>query len=198
MNDDNNKGRDLLAGGALIASSLLVILLMAHHPTAAGPHALARFVHGGMMIMIMVTLAAYARFASLRGFGRYPVLLGLVFYAAGAFGNLLAATVNGFAVPALAERGAEKALFTLTWEINQAAAYAAVYATSIAFALWGADMLVRGPRVTGALGLAAGAIPAALLATGALTMHIGGAFIVYASAAVFSVIIGLQMMRGKV
>lgn len=188
---------DRMAGGALVVASLLVVLLMAHHPTSAGPHWLARFVHGGMMVLVVVILAAFARFAARRGLDRFPALLGLAFYAAGAFGNLFAATVNGFAVPALAERGADKALFALAWELNQAAAYAAVYATAAAFALWGADMLARRPRTAGAFGIVAGVIPAGLLATGALDMRIAGAFIVYASISAFSVIIGIQMMRGK-
>jgi hypothetical protein len=86
------------------------------------------------------------------------------------------------------------------WPLNQIFAFAAAYAMSGAFALWGADLLLRGPRsidrLLGLAGIAAGLAPAALLATGALDLHVEGAFIVYAGQALFTVLVGASLMRG--
>lgn len=188
-----------LAGAMLAAASALSVLVMAHHPTSFDAATFGNLVHGALMILLLIVLAGFARFASGRGLQRFPVLAGLVFYAAAAFGNLLAATINGFAVPALAARepAISKDVFRFAWELNQALAYAAVYAISLAFILWGADLVTRKRKVAGLAGLAAGAIPAALLATGAIDMHVAGAFIIYAMEAAFGVIIGVLMMRGR-
>lgn len=63
------------------------------------------------------------------------MLLGLVAYAAGAIGNLLAASISGFATPALIEAGAAKEILSLCWRLNQAFAYEAAYACAAGFSL---------------------------------------------------------------
>jgi len=189
-----------LAGAAMIGAALLTVFAMAHHPTGAGGHSnLAQMVHGVMMIVVVVTLAGFTRFATHRGLGRFTVLAALVFYAAGAVANLMAATINGFAVPALAEQDVSHDLFRLCWELNQAFAYGAVYATSTAFVLWGGDLALSksGPRLLGIAGLAAGLAPAALLAADALDMNVAGAFVVYATQCAFAVAVGVHLMWAK-
>lgn len=191
---------DPLAGAVLAAASVLSVFVMAHHPTNAGQVALANLVHGALMILLLFVFTGFARFAARLGLARFWVLTGMIFYGAAACGNLLAATINGFAVPALAARepALSKDIFRLAWELNQALAYAAVYAVSVAFILWGADLISRKRAFAGLAGLAAGGVPAALLTTGALDMHVAGAFAVYALQAAFGLIIGILMMRGKV
>lgn len=188
-----------LAGALLAAASALSVIVMAHHPTNSGATSLANLVHGALMVLLLIVLAGFSRFVARLGLDRIPVLMGLIFYGAAAVGNLMAATINGFAVPALtaANDTSSRDIFALAWALNQALAYAAVYATSAAFVLWGADMLTRRRPRVGAIALAAGAAPAALLAYGALDMHVAGAFAIYAMQAAFGVIIGVLMIRGR-
>lgn len=186
------------AGMTLAGAALVSILAMAHHPS--GPSGLAQPVHGAMMLVVIATLAGFAWFAARRGLSRFAVLAGLVAYAAGAVANLLAAAINGFVAPALAGGDISADIFRLCWELNQALAYGAVYAASIAFVLWGGDMLLtkkQPQRLLGLAGLAAGLVPAALLAGRAIEMDVAGAFIVYAMQAAFAVSIGLYLMRSK-
>jgi hypothetical protein len=183
------------AGGVLAAVSILSVLVMAHHPTGADNAPLARSVHGAMMILVLMMATGYAQFAAKRDLARLPVMAGMVFYGAGANGNLLAATINGFAVPALIERGATPDILAFAWELNQALAFEAVFAISAAFAFWGADLFRRNAPVTGIAGIAAGLVPAALLASGAMDMHVAGAFVIYGIQAAFGAIVGVQMIR---
>lgn len=196
MEEDSADAGGKTAGGAILAASLLSILAMAHHPAGPGNLALAGPVHGVLMVLVVVLLAGYARFAASRGLNRFLVLAGLGFYGAGVAGNLLAAAINGFAVPALIERGSSEEIFAFAWALNQALAYAAVYAISTSFALWGVDMLRRGAPIGGVVAVAAGIAPAALLASGMLDMHVAGANTVYAIEAAFGIFIGLRMIRG--
>lgn len=199
MNADNVTARssDRLAGGSMAAASVLSVIVMAHHPTTESGVALANGVHGALMALILIILAGFFRFAACEGLARFSVLVGLVAYAAGMLGNLLAATINGFAVPALMARGASKDVFAFAWELNQALAYGAVFAISAAFALWGLALARSGSRFVGAAGLAVGVLPAVLLAAGVLDMHVAGAAIVYATQSAFSLIIGVRMALRK-
>lgn len=189
----NAQPGDRIAGGLMAAAAILSIVVMAHHPSGGDNAALANGVHGALMIFSLMLLVGFYRFAVQEGFGRFSVIAGFVAYCAGSFGNLLAATVNGFAVPGLAARGAAKDVFAFAWELNQALAYEAVFAISAAFVLWGLSLVRRGSPVVGAAGLAAGILPAALLATGALDMHVAGAAAIYAIQALFSFMIGVRM-----
>lgn len=190
---------DRFAGGALAAASLLSILVMAHHPSGQGQSNLNQLVHGAMMALVLLIFAGYARHAMVRGLGRFSILAALIVYGAGVVANLLAATINGFAAPAAFEAGVPRDVLRLCWELNQALAYIGVYATSIAFAIWGLDLLhERGlRRLIGVLGLIAGAVPLALLASGVVTMNVAGAFLVYALHAFFGVIIGADLLRTR-
>jgi len=188
---------DKIAGGVLASASALVVLVMAHHPTNLKDVGLVNLVHGVMMALALLSLAGFARFAQRLGFDRFSVLCGFVAYGAGAFGNLLAATVNGFAAPALAADGASREILAIAWELSQALAYEAVFALSIAYVFWGADLFMRGVRAMGLAGLAAGLVPAALLGGGALSMHVSGAFAIYSAQAAFGVVAGIYLMRGR-
>lgn len=188
---------DKFAGGVLASASALVVLTMAHHPTSLKDVGLVNLVHGVMMALVLLSLAGFARFAQRLGFDRFPVLCGFVAYGAGAFGNLLAATVNGFAAPALAADGASREILALAWDLNQALAYESVFALSAAYVLWGAVLFMQRARATGLAGIAAGLAPAALLAAGALDMHVSGAFAVYTVQAAFGVIAGVYLIRGR-
>ncbi|MEZ5922284.1 MAG: hypothetical protein R3C60_13175 [Parvularculaceae bacterium] len=198
LGDSKLEGR--IVGAVMAAASVLTVVFMAHHPTSRDQVALAPPVHGALMILILIAFTGYLRFCMLRGTKWLAILAGLVAFGVGTIANLLAATINGFAVPALVERNASDDLYLLSWELNQALAYEGAYAVSAAFILWGADMLARERglgRLIGAAGIIAGTAPAFLLATGAIDMHVAGALIVYSTQAAFGVIISLWMMRGS-
>lgn len=190
------------AGAIMAGAAALSVLAMAYHPTGAhGAGGLAQIVHGAMITVILTMLAGFARFAARRGLGGNLPLAGLVAYAASAAAHLAAATINGFAVPALAEREAAHDLFLLAWELNQASAGLGAYLTSAAFFFWSLDLTLKGPggnRALGLVGLGVAIGPAAMLATGAIELNVAGAFVVYAAHALFTALVGIQMMRAKV
>ncbi len=198
--DRQGRRGEPLAGAALAVAAALAVLAMAHHPTgtalAATP---GRAVHGALMTLIVIMLAGFFRFAAARGLDRFTVALALAFYAAGTLANLLAGAINGFVVPALLERGAYEENAALLWTTNQIFAKAAVYATSAAFALWGADLIARGSglaRLVGLAGVVAGLAPAALLTAGVLDMHVAGAFAIYGAQSLFTLLAGLWLATG--
>lgn len=191
---------DKAAGAALVTGAVATVAAMAHHPASADAAMLGGLVHGAMLLLLALTAYGFAHFAIARGAARPPVLAGCIFYATGAFANVGAATINGFVVPALAERGAGavgRDIFVLAWEANQALAVLGVVATGAAFLLWSADLLRRGgarERAIGILGVAAGALPVAMLAAGAIRMDVTGALLVYAINAAWAALIGLHLL----
>jgi hypothetical protein len=199
----NQKQADRIAGGALILASLLSVLAMAHHPVRVDPGGLVGIVHGAMIVLMTVIAFGFAHFALRRGVARSAILAGLVAYLVGLVADLGAGTINGFVVPALAAHGAAlsgRDVFLLAWESNQALARLGVFATAAAFAFWSIDFLRRPglePKAIGGLGLLAGLVPAALLATGATDMHVAGAFAAYAAFAAWGVVVGVHMLRGR-
>jgi len=194
---------DRIAGGAMIAAALLSVLVMAHHPEHVDPNGLVGIVHGAMIVLMTVTAFGFTHFALRRGLDRPAILAGLVAYFVSLVAHLGAGTINGFIVPALAARGADlsgRDVFLLAWESNQALASLGVFATAAAFTLWSIDFLRRPglePRIIGGLGLVAGLVPAALLATGTTDMHVAGAMVAYAAFSLWAVVVGLYLARGK-
>ena len=193
---------DRIAGGALIAGALLSVLVMAHHPEHVDPNGIVGLVHGAMLTLMVVILYGFTHFALRRGVGRPPILAGLICYAIGVVADLGAGTTNGFIVPALAAHGSAlsaRDVFLLAWDANQALAKLGVVATGAAFCFWSLDFLRRPdfePKAIGALGLLAGLGPALLLASGAIDMHVAGAFLAYAAFAFWGVLVGFHLVRG--
>ena len=192
---------DRIAGAALIAGAAGSVLAMAHHPTGAHGGPLGPIVHGAMILLLGAMAFGFLTFCLRRGPARPAILAGLLAYGVSLFAHVGAATINGFVVPALAARGAgavDHDIFLLAWESNQALARLGVAATGLAFIFWSVDFLRRPgvePRLIGALGLLAGAVPIALLAAGAIRMDVAGAFIVYAAHAAWAALVGLHLWR---
>ena len=189
---------DRAAGAALIAAAAGTVLAMAHHPSGAHGGPLGAVVHGAMIALLALGTFGFASFARRRGLARPAVLAGLVAYGLALFGHAGAATINGFVVPALADRGEAVGhdLFLFAWEANQALARLGVFAAGTAFMLWGGDLLRERPWL-GTVGILAGAAPSAALLAGALEMNVAGAFIVYAAHAVWTALLGLYLLRGR-
>ncbi len=203
MSETEGQGQgDRLAGMALVAAAAATVLAMAHHPTGAhGNGGLSGLVHGAMITLLALQAFGFAHFARRRGLGRPLMLAGLVAYGISLFGHVGAATINGFVVPALAARGQSAVshdTFLLAWEANQALARLGVYATGAAFLLWSLDLLrdrEHWSRPIGVAGLAAGIVPVALLAAGAIRMNVGGALLVYAIHVAWAALVGLMLIR---
>ena len=194
---------DRAAGAALMAGALGTVLAMAHHPSGAHSGALGPLVHGAMIALLTMTAWGFLRFELGRGASRPLPLAGLLVYGVSLFGHIGAATINGFVVPALAARGhgaVSHDVFLLAWEANQALARLGVYMTGLAFTFWSVDLVIRERgawRLAGLLGLAAGLVPAGLLAAGVIRMDLAGAFLVYGVHAAWAALIGLLLVSGR-
>lgn len=198
---NHERTADRLAGAALMSAAAASAFTMAHHPSGAHGGALSQIVHGAMIGLLALQTFGFGHFAVRRGLSRPAILAGLVAFAISLFGHVGAATINGFVVPAIAARGSGAVshdIFLFAWESNQALARLGVFATGAAFALWSLDFLRREglfPRAIGLLGLAAGIMPAALLAAGAIRMNVSGAFLAYAIHGAWAALVGLWLIR---
>lgn len=201
MPRDEAEGRpNLTIGAAMTAAALLAIVAMAHHPRGFDAGGLIAVVHGAMIVLLLILLAGFSRWAATRGLSRPLVLLGLVGYAAGSGAHVVAGTMNGFVAPALVARDIPHDFLVLVWTVNQAFAYLGAGLTSAAFVLWGADLAARGERADRALGIvaiAAGLVPAIALATEAVALDVPGAMFVYSLHLVFSALVGLRLAGSR-
>jgi len=158
-------------------------------------------VHGTMVVLLSTTFLGFCYYSMRRGLGRPLILAALVAYLLNYFAHIIAATINGFIVPALAERGQDipHALFVFAWESNQAFARLGTAATAVAFALWGLDLLLQKnivARLTGGFGLVGGVLPLILL-LGDATMDVRTALIIYSLHAGFVALVALQLVRRR-
>lgn len=201
MDERELAASDRIAGAAMVVSAGGTVLAMAHHPSGAHGGPLGSIVHGTMIVLLTLAAFGFLHWVRRRGAGRPLMLAGLLAYLISLFGHVGAAMINGFVVPALAARGQEgvgHGIFLAAWEANQAMARLGVFATSAAYALWAIELVRRGSsgeRIMGAAGLAAGLVPAALLAAGLIRMNVQGAFIVYAAQVAWTAWVGLSLLR---
>lgn len=185
-------------GFVLLIAAVLTVATMAHHPSGHGG-TLGLVVHGTMIVLLSTMFFGLCYYSMRRGLGRPLILAALVAYLLNYFAHIIAATINGFIVPALAERGQDipHALFVLAWESNQAFARLGTVATGVAFALWGIDLLRQeslGARPIGGLGVAAGVLPIVLLSIDA-TMDVRAALIIYSLHAGFVALLGWRLIQ---
>ena len=188
---------DRAAGLALVGAAAFSMLAMAHHPARLDAGAMIGIVHGAMILFIGMTAYGFVHAARRWGLERPAVLAGLVALAIATGADVGAATINGFAAPALAAHGASHDAFDTLWFLNQALATLGVVAMGLAYALWSLH-LWRRARMTALLGLVAGPVPALLLIGGWIDMHLHWAVLVYAAQALWAVLIGFLLLRGDV
>ena len=86
-------------------------------------------------------------------------------------------------------------IFVAAWEANQALASMGVYATGIAFILWGVQLLASGARMTGIVGLVSGVVPMILIGGDILSMDLDGALIIYSTHALLPMLLGAVVLR---
>jgi hypothetical protein len=187
---------DRAAGIALIGAAAASMLAMAHHPASLRAGAMIAIVHGAMILFAGMMMFGFTHVARRRGLDWPAVLAGLVAYGIGIVATIGAATVNGFAAPALAAHGASHDAFDTLWFLNQALARLGVVATGAAYALWALDLWRRWKAVA-LLGLLAGGVPALLLLGGWIDMHLGWAMLVYPAQVSWAALIGWLLLRGR-
>jgi drug/metabolite transporter (DMT)-like permease len=194
---------DRTAGGALIVAGVGVAMMMAHHPVAvhdAGERARNAFVHGALIALLGMASWGFAHMAVRRGLDRPAPLAGLIAWSIALFANIGAATINGFATPAIAARGnIGPDVFAFAWELNQALARLAVVATGLAYLLWAHGWMLRPswwPRLVGVHGVIFGLVPIILLATG-MSMNVAGATTIYSMHALWMALAGLYLWSGR-
>ena len=191
-----------IGGAALIVAAAGTILGMAHHPTSIADAHLSQWVHGLLILFLGLTAFGFAAFCAASGPGRPAILAGAVAYALAVIGHVGAATVNGSAVAILASRGEPigRDTLLLAWDLNQAFAQLGAVAAGAAVLLWSVDLLGRNSRearLLGLLGLAAGAVPTVLLVSGAMTMNLSGALVVYAAHSAWAAALGVYLLRQR-
>lgn len=189
------------AGWALVSVAAAAALAMSHHPTSAHDGGLNMGIHGLLIALTGVGAYGFLQWSRLRGLDQPEVAAGLIAYLIAMFGHLGAATIDGFVVTALAHGdGAGAEGLPLAYAANQALARVGVFGASAAYLLWSTELLRRGPggweRAVGVAGLAAGAVPVLLLATGVLRMNLSGALIIYGLQWGWMALVGLLMLRG--
>jgi hypothetical protein len=200
MMDTASKGSNLQRDGgiALVAGAIASIILMMNHPS--GPHGggVVPVVHGGMMIALASMAFGFVCFVLDRG-ARTAVILGLIAYATSFGAHIAAATINGFAVAAMANwpNGAPgHDVFLFAWVLNQALAGLGIFATGIAYCCWAFD-LRRDRPIVAAAGALAGIIPAALLASGVIRLDVHGALLAYGLHGLWALLLGATMIRAS-
>ena len=197
---DSNRS-DRTVGFILLIASVLSIVAMAHHPSGVRGGYLVHLVHGTMIVLLSGTFFGFCYYSLRRGLDRPLILAALVAYSLNYFALVIAGTVNGFIVPALAAHGQDipHAFFVFAWESNQAFARLGVAVTAVAFVLWGLDLLRREggfSRQIGSYGLVAGAAPLVLLFNDA-TMDVRTALIIYGLHAGFAALVAMRLMQRK-
>ena len=192
---------DRTVGVILLVASVFTVVAMAHHPSGAHGGKLVYVVHGTMIVLLSSTFFGLCYYSMRRDLGRLLILAALVAYGLNYFAHIIAGTVNGFIVPALAERGQDipHALFVFAWESNQAFARLGTAATAVAFVLWGLDLLRQEngfSRLIGGFGIAAGVLPLVLLLDDA-SMDVRTALIIYSLHSGFVALVALRLIQRK-
>jgi hypothetical protein len=185
------------AGWVLIGCGLLATLAMAHHPIGSGQGIMTPLVHGSVQAILLVELGVFIVLARMLGNGLVAGI-GAAFLAAGVLAGLLAATINGFVVPALGgygegEIGGDIGVFA--WETNQALARLGVIATGIGYSLWSVLFWHKGAKALAFLGLITGLVPAALIIGGHIDMAFHGAVFAYVMQTLWLVALGWHLTR---
>lgn len=188
------------AGWILCAAALATVVAMAFHPSGAHAGGLAAAVHASMITLLSVMAWGFLQFSLARGISGGLVSAGLAAYALSVLGHVVAGTINGFVVPALANSATPLVhdVFRFAWQANQAFAKLGIIAGSAAYLLWSADLWRGGERALAAAGAAIASGIIVMLLTGAIRLDVHGALLLYGLQALWAVMVGLAMARGGI
>jgi hypothetical protein len=208
-------------GGILVASALLAVIALTHHPVAKASHGadvfrqiralapLDRAVHGAMIAVTALLVFALCVFAQRRGLRRPWNLFALIAYALGAVAIIGAALADGFFVPEIglrfgtpADAASGIALLRLCAIAIQIFTKLGLIAMAVAFASWSADLIGGKPplrvTVTAAVGSAAVATQAAIVAFGGPAITASSIVWIVGAQACWYVAVGTLLIRGDV
>jgi hypothetical protein len=195
---DDKKLQSLgLAGAVLALSALLAGVLMHHHPHGGDGAGQIRLMHGGLLMMIALQPAVLALVADALGW-RLLTAQAMVLFTLGSVGAILAGTINGFVVPAIAAYPPGEitaGIGAWGWELNQALARLGAIATGTGMALFGIALWQTGWQAVGMAGLLAGGITAGLQLTGIIDMRFIGAIATYITQLAWLVLLGATLWR---
>ena len=189
------------AGFILCAAAAATVVAMAFHPSDAHAGGLANLVHASMIVLLTTMGWGFLQFSRARGAWNGWVSAGLAAYAVSVFGHLVAGTINGFVVPALInpEAPVSHDIFRFAWHANQAFAKLGMIAGSVAYLLWSIDLLRdRAGRLLGIAGVGIGIAVPLLLLTGFVRLDVHGALLLYGLQALWAVMAGVEMIRGRI
>lgn len=174
---------------------------MAFHPSGAHAGGLAAVVHASMIALLTLMAWGFLQFALARGVSGPWMSAGVLAYAVGVLGHVVAATINGFVVPALANPAAPIShdIFRFAWQANQAFAQLGMFAGSVAYLLWAIDLLRdRSTRLLGAAGAAIGVAVPLLLLSKIVRLDVHGALLLYGLQALWAVMVGVAMIGSRI
>jgi hypothetical protein len=168
----------------------------------------SRIVHGALIALMVLVFHGLVGFAGALGWPLARVRAGVIGYALGVVCLTLAALTNGFVLPALAERYADRPpaeldalrpLLALAHLASQALATTGVVAMSAAIFVWSWALLGRGrlAAVVAAVGLLTGGAHALGIVTGHLHLHVHGMLGVIVVQAVWSIGVAAWMLRQR-
>jgi hypothetical protein len=206
--------RQLLLGSLLLGCALLSILAMTHHPVAHGDDLAARLesmrhiagisglVHGVLIALLATTMLLLGEFSATAVARPALARSGFSLYLLGSALLVLAALINGFAVPAFAISNpaldsSTAAVLQLAWQLNQACAAAGTMAAATSMAIWSWDLYARAgaARAIGAYGVLAGIGLVLGLATGWLHLNVSGMLLAWILLSLWQAGVGVLLLR---
>lgn len=206
-----------LAGLLLALFGVLLVGAIARHPSVGSvaraellPQIvhlapLDRLVHAVVIAVAIGLLTSLSVFSSRRRNLQNVASSALIVYGVAVGGTIVAAMVDGFLVPGIAERyadappeGLNAALVVLhaCALVIQIATKLSLIATAVAILLWSVTLMNGSTRIAGILGVASALASAFVLAvTGTLNPHNLGAIVLLQS--LWYVCVGVLMAKGR-
>ncbi len=170
----------------------------------------AAWVHGILMILLVIGFYSLTEFATQRDLRRPAVRLGLIAYSVGVTAMLGAALIDGFVtarVPVILVKMAtdgtlqeplvSRQVLVLMGVINRALADVGAVAMSLGIAVWSVALLkgIGFERVIAIAGVLIGVLPVAALITGVLFLDRRGILIFGAGQALWNIAVGMLLVR---
>lgn len=198
-------------GWLLGVATLLTLVFIAHHPVAdirhlpsvaaaAGP---GRLVHGGLIVLVLLSATGFSGFAWRLGIGHPLVMAGWLSQIVAATAMVTAAITDGFVIPDLAARMAgdadlARSLITLCGCGIQAAAKLAFVLMALSAVFWGLALQHHkgGARWIGLLGIAAGGISVAFVLTMTQGFNVERLFTYVAAQSAWYLVVAIWLIRG--
>ena len=213
--DDIQTGAARACGWALTAAAIVSVATMLYHPSVGGrgmdavreiasESLVANFVHAIMMLAFGALLVGFTGLSAALGWRSFASRAAYVAYAIGGATMFGAATVNGFAINRVAraflaagstdvaivhDQIATLGALSSTWAQSGAAAQ------GVAFALWAFALWPHARGLAALGGLAA--VPALAAGFGILPLNVHGYLLVVVAQAMWTVAVGVQLIRGR-